>query len=89
MSSLLGQAGLQFSDSPGSDGESDVVQAPPEQRLAEFRAAYEPYATALADYLDLPLARWVAPEGALDNWQRSKRGHQVKALVEGVDALPE
>ena len=88
LAAKLGEVGLEFSDSPGTADDAGAADQSPEQRLAEFRAAYEPYAMALSDYLALPLSRWVAPEGALDNWQRSKRGQQVKQLVEGTDAVP-
>ena len=84
----LAKAGLEFSESPAMGDDAGAAQMP-EERLAEFRAAYEPYATALSEYLALPLSRWVAPEGALDNWQRSRRGRKLKELVEGVEAVPE
>jgi hypothetical protein len=40
-------------------------------RLPELRQLYEPYVTALADYLHLELPPWVPPEGVPDNWQTS------------------
>jgi hypothetical protein len=42
-----------------------------EERLASFRALYEPYVTALANYLLLPLPEWVRTTIELDDWQSS------------------
>jgi hypothetical protein len=45
---------------------------PFEDRLAELRAMYEPYANSLASYLLMPLPAWIPPPGVRDNWQRSR-----------------
>lgn len=45
--------------------------APVDERLAHLRGMYEPYVNALADFLLMPLPKWVPPEGARDNWQRT------------------
>lgn len=42
-----------------------------EERLASFRALYEPYVIALANYLLLPLPEWVKTTSELDDWQSS------------------
>ncbi len=91
----LSAAGLEFSEttsgsSPGgSAATASEDQQSAESRLAEFRAMYEPYALVLAEYLSLPLPRWVAPSNQLDNWQRSEGAHAVKRLVESVEAQPD
>lgn len=41
-------------------------------RVDELRRMYEPYVNALSRRLAMPLPSWVAPEGARDNWQKSK-----------------
>ena len=77
LAATLEEAGLEFSDGAGAYGE-----------LAAFRETYEPFVVALAEHLVLPVPRWVAPEDALDNWQRSKGAFIVKDLVESVEARP-
>jgi hypothetical protein len=42
-----------------------------EQRLAELRLLYEPYAQALGAYLLFELPPWSHGEARLDNWQRA------------------
>jgi hypothetical protein len=59
-----------------------------EERLAEFRATYEPFLTALADHLLLHVPGWVAPKLQLDNWQASLRGRSAKQLVESAPVNP-
>jgi len=41
-----------------------------ESRLAELRLQYEPYAQALAAYLQFELPPWVHSQARLDNWRR-------------------
>jgi hypothetical protein len=43
-----------------------------EQRLGRMRALYEPYANALAQRLELPLPRWLAPESPTANWRTTE-----------------
>jgi hypothetical protein len=43
----------------------------PEQKLAALRATYEPFVSALADYLLVSLPPWIPPENSLDDWQTS------------------
>jgi len=59
-----------------------------EERLAEFRATYEPFLAGLADHLLLQVPGWVAPKLQLDNWQTSPRGRSAKQLVESAPAHP-
>jgi hypothetical protein len=42
-----------------------------DQRLGELRRLYEPYATALAEYLVMALPQWLPATGGVDNWQTS------------------
>ena len=58
---ILAEAGLRLTDG-----------RPFEERLAELRAMYEPYANSLSSYLLMPLPAWIPPPGARDNWQRSR-----------------
>ena len=74
LSGEISAAGLVWTD-PGAA----------EDRLAEFRATYEPFLQALAKYLIIELPSLAPPrghEGVLDNWQRSVRGRSAKSLVE-------
>jgi hypothetical protein len=41
-----------------------------EERLRSIRALYEPYAHALAEYLAMPLAKWVAEPKTTDQWSK-------------------
>jgi hypothetical protein len=41
-------------------------------RLDDLRRMYEPYVHALSRRLLMPLPAWVAPQGARDNWQKSR-----------------
>ncbi len=43
-----------------------------DERLAELRRMYEPYVSALSDYLLVPLPAWIPPPGLKDNWQKSR-----------------
>lgn len=60
MSEVLAQTGTHFR-----------APATAENRLAELRRLYEPYANALSRYLLLQLPSWFPPENAKDNWQTS------------------
>lgn len=74
MLNALNQAGLSFSDEQGA-----------EERLAAFRATYEPFLISLSDYLMMPLPGWL-PNQDLDNWQNSPRGRSAKQLVDSAPA---
>jgi hypothetical protein len=42
-----------------------------EQKLAELRATYEPFVSALAHRIQVVLPPWIPPGDTLDNWQTS------------------
>jgi Ion channel len=44
-----------------------------ERQLAELRAMYEGHVNALAEFLVMPLPRWLPPAPARDNWQMTGR----------------
>ena len=52
-----------------------------EDRLREIRALYEPYAHALAEYLGMPVANWIAEPKATDQWTRVAG---LRSVAEGV-----
>lgn len=45
-----------------------------DQRLAELRRMYEPYAYSLSRYLCISLPPWIAETGRTDNWQTTAWG---------------
>jgi hypothetical protein len=59
-----------------------------EDRLAEFRATYEPFLMGLAEYLLLALPDWLPSSDSLDNWQNSPRGRSARRLVAAVVSQP-
>jgi hypothetical protein len=59
-----------------------------EDRLAEFRATYEPFLMGLAEYLLLALPDWLPSSNSLDNWQNSPRGRSARRLVAAVVSQP-
>jgi len=44
-----------------------------ERQLAELRSMYEGHVNALAEFLVMPLPRWLPPAPARDNWQMTGR----------------
>jgi hypothetical protein len=40
-----------------------------DEKLRRLRRMYEPYMSALGEYLMMALPPWVSPEGSRDNWQ--------------------
>ena len=72
------EAGLQFGDDQTT-----------EQKLAAFRATYEPFLNGLARYLVLSLPAWLPTGDPLDNWQNNPRGKSAKQLIDSVPARPE
>ena len=44
-----------------------------ERQLTELRAMYEGHVNALAEFLVMPLPRWLPPSPARDNWQMTGR----------------
>lgn len=45
-----------------------------EERLLELRLMYEPYVSALSEWLLMPLPPWILPPDAIDNWKTSAWG---------------
>ena len=73
----LEDGGLTFSNPEGA-----------ESKLAELRATYEPFLTALSRHFLLQLPRWrFADESA--NWEVSAGGRTAKKMVEAAPARPE
>jgi hypothetical protein len=58
-------------------------------RLADLRAMYEPYVTALARHLEVTLPPWVRQVERPDNWQTSAWGRPVSPGRQGRDARRE
>ncbi len=56
------------------------------ERLRRMRALYEGYATALGDYLYMPLPPWIAETPHKDNWQTVAR---LRARSDDADQSPE
>jgi hypothetical protein len=42
------------------------------KRLTSMRGIYEPYVSALANRLELPMPPWLAPESPTDNWRTTQ-----------------
>jgi Ion channel len=57
---------------PDEGWTTDLTEAEP--RLAEMRDMYEPYVTALSEFLVMPLPPWILSEDAIDNWKTSAWG---------------
>jgi hypothetical protein len=74
--SALATAGLMFSEETSA-----------EERLAAFRATYEPFLFALSNHFLLPLPNWLA-EDTPDNWHRSSRGKSARQLVDSAPVEP-
>jgi hypothetical protein len=58
-------------------------------RLADLRAMYEPYVTALARHLEVTLPPWVRQVERPDNWQTSAWGRPVAPGRQGREARRE
>ena len=69
----LAAAGVPLRDGPTAD-----------HRLGELRRLYEPYATALADYLVMSLPPWLPMTGGVDSWQTSAWERIASWEVKGV-----
>ncbi len=57
---MLTAAGIRLQEGPAS-----------EQKLAELRATYEPFVSALAERIQVSLPPWIPPKDTLDDWQTS------------------
>ena len=68
---ILAEAGMQLREGPEAD-----------QKLAEIRAKYEPYVSALADYLLVTLPPWIPPSESADDWQTSVWEHASTAIIQ-------
>ncbi len=66
---VLAQHGMNLRDGPEAG-----------RRLRELRSMYEPYAGALAAYLNLSLPPWLPPKQAKDNWQTTAWAHAAGVL---------
>ena len=60
---VLAQAGVPLRQGPEAD-----------RMLAHLRQMYEPYVSALADRLLMPLPSWLPPPEATDAWKRTAWG---------------
>jgi hypothetical protein len=56
-----------------------------EKRLAQLRGMYEPFVSALSDYLLLPLPEWVVTGEVVDDWQTSAWDHFLEASPRTID----
>jgi len=72
----LGEAGLRLRNGTGS-----------EQALADLRATYEPFVSALAERVLVPLPPWTAPAGALDDWETSAWDYEFASLREKLNKV--
>lgn len=57
---------------PAQGWTEDLTDA--EHKLAELREMYEPYVSALSEFLVMPLPPWILSEAAIDNWKTSAWG---------------
>jgi len=67
-----------LADVDAESGEPDAF----EERLTELRLLYEPYAQALASYLQFELPRWVRTLPRHNNWQGGPWDRQIHARAE-------
>ena len=56
-----------------------------EKRLAQLRGMYEPFVSALADYLLVPLPAWVMTGEVVDDWQTSAWDHFLESSPRTID----
>jgi len=76
---ILRDAGVPLRDGQAAD-----------ERLAELRALYEPYAYSLANYMLLRLPAWFPAKDQRDNWQTSAWGRISRGIeAEGLEAPKE
>jgi hypothetical protein len=72
----LEEAGVRLRNGTGS-----------EQALADLRATYEPFVSALAERVLVPLPPWSAPAGALDDWETSAWDEEFASLREKLNKV--
>ena len=70
---MLAAAGAPLRDGPAAD-----------HRLGELRRLYEPYATALAEYLVMSLPPWLPATHGADSWQTSAWERITSREVSGI-----
>jgi hypothetical protein len=58
-----------------------------ERALAELRATYEPFVSALAERVMVSLPPWVAPAHALDDWQTSAWDNQFPSVAPALSRV--
>ena len=58
-----------------------------EQKLAELRATYEPFVSALAERMQVSLPPWLLPADALDDWQTSAWDEQFPSIHQTLDKV--
>jgi hypothetical protein len=74
--SRLSAAGIQLKE--------DTVS---EQLLAELRATYEPFVSALAERIQVSLPPWLPPADALDDWQTSAWDDRFPSIRQTLDKV--
>jgi Ion channel len=58
-----------------------------EQKLAELRATYEPFVSALAERIQVSLPPWLPPAGTLDDWQTSAWDDRFPSIHQTLDKV--
>jgi len=58
-----------------------------EQKLAELRATYEPFVSALAKRIQVSLPPWLPPAGTLDDWQTSAWDDRFPSIHQTLDKV--
>lgn len=76
MRDLLAAAGIRLRENTVS-----------EKELAELRATYEPFLSALADRLQVSLPPWIPPAGALDDWQTTAWDDQFPSIRQTLNKV--
>jgi len=58
-----------------------------EQKLSELRATYEPFVSALAKRIQVPLPPWIPPKDTLDDWQTSAWDDRFPSIRETLNKM--
>ncbi len=58
-----------------------------EQKLAELRATYEPFVSALANRIQVSLPPWIPPGDTLDDWQTSAWDEMFPSIRQTLDKV--
>jgi len=75
----------QLHDSLCQSGVSVCTDPHSADRLRDMRALYEGYATALSNYLHMPLPPWISDQPHKDNWLAVAK---LRAQTEAANAVP-